>query len=51
MGQQDGSFKIARKNLKGKILGITCHNSKALASEAIDHKADYIAFGSFLNQN
>ena len=47
MGQQDGSFKIARKKLKGKILGITCHNSKILVKEAISHKADYIAFGSF----
>ena len=47
MGQQDGSFKIARKKLKGKILGITCHNSKVLANEAIGLKADYIAFGSF----
>ena len=47
MGQQDGSFKIARKKLKGKILGITCHNSKVLANEAIERNADYIAFGSF----
>ena len=47
MGQQDGSFKIARKKLKGKILGITCHNSKILANEAIERNADYIAFGSF----
>lgn len=47
MGQQDGSFKIARKKLKGKILGITCHNSKILASEAVKCNADYIAFGSF----
>ena len=47
MGQKDGSFKIARKKLKGKILGITCHNSKFFAKEAISHKADYIAFGSF----
>ena len=47
MGQQDGSFKIARKKLKGKILGITCHNSKILANEAIKLNADYIAFGSF----
>ena len=47
MGQQDGSFKIARKKLKGKILGVTCHNSKILANEAIHHRADYIAFGSF----
>ena len=47
MGQLDGSFKIARKKLKGKILGITCHNSKILANNAIENKADYIAFGSF----
>mgnify|MGYP000480304481 FL=1 len=47
MGQLDGSFKIARKKLKGKILGITCHNSKILAKDAIKNKADYIAFGSF----
>ena len=47
MGQLDGSFKIARKKLKGKILGITCHNSKILANNAIKNKADYIAFGSF----
>ena len=47
MGQVDGSFKIARKKLKKKILGITCHNSKILANNAIKNKADYIAFGSF----
>ena len=47
MGQNDGSFKDVRKKLKGKILGITCHNSKILASNAIKNKADYIAFGSF----
>ena len=47
MGQQDGSFKNARKKLKGKILGITCHNSKVLVNEAIGLKADYVAFGSF----
>ena len=47
MGQLDGSSKLARKKLKGKILGITCHNSKILANNAIKNKADYIAFGSF----
>ena len=47
MGQQDGSLKIARKKLKGKILGITCHNSKVLANKAIGFKVDYVAFGSF----
>ena len=47
MGQLDGSFKIARKKLKGKILGITCHNSKKLAKIAINNNANYVAFGSF----
>ena len=47
MGQLDGSFKIARKKLKGTIFGVTCHNSKALANNAIRNKADYIALGSF----
>ena len=47
LGQLDGSFKIARKKLKNKILGITCHNSKELAKNAIEFNADYIAFGSF----
>jgi thiamine-phosphate pyrophosphorylase len=47
MGQLDGSFEIARNKLKGKILGITCHNSKILANNAVMHEADYIAFGSF----
>ena len=47
MGQLDGSLQIARKKLKGKILGITCHNSKIVANDAIKNKADYLAFGSF----
>ncbi len=47
MGQLDGSFIFARKKLKNKILGITCHNSKSLAKNAIKLKANYIAFGSF----
>ena len=47
MGQLDGSIKDAKKKLKNKILGITCHNSKSLAKKAIHLKADYIAFGSF----
>jgi len=47
MGQLDGSFKTARKKLKNKILGFTCHNSKVLAKEASQLKANYIAFGSF----
>ncbi len=47
MGQLDGSIQKARKKLKNKILGITCHNSKFLARDALKNKVDYIAFGSF----
>jgi thiamine-phosphate pyrophosphorylase len=47
MGQLDGSIKIAKKKLRNKILGITCHNSKNLAKNAIKNKASYLAFGSF----
>ena len=47
MGQLDGSIKIAKKKLKRAILGITCHNSKILAKNAIKDKASYLAFGSF----
>ena len=37
----------ARKILKKKIVGITCHKSIKLAKVAINNKADYLAFGSF----
>ena len=47
MGQLDGSIKIAKNNLRNKIIGVTCHNSKILAKKAVKDKASYIAFGSF----
>ena len=47
LGQQDSSIFKARKYLKNKIIGATCHNSKKLARMAIKNNADYIAFGSF----
>ena len=47
MGQLDGSFGLARKKLKKKLLGVTCHNSKTLAKNAMNYNADYVAFGSF----
>ena len=47
IGQKDISIKIARRLLKEKIIGITCHNSKKLIRKAIDDKADYIAIGAF----
>ena len=47
LGQNDGSVINAKKYLKNKIVGVTCHNSKFLAKIAINNKADYLAFGSF----
>ena len=47
VGQKDGSLNEIRKYLKGKILGVTCHNSKSLAKIAIKNKVNYLAFGSF----
>ena len=47
LGQKDMEINRARKILKKKIIGITCHNSIKLAKEAIKNKADYLAFGAF----
>ena len=47
VGQQDVSITDARKYLKNKIIGVTCHNSKKLALIAVKNKVEYIAFGSF----
>ena len=47
LGQKDMNIFMARKILKNKIIGITCHNSIRLAKKAIDYGADYLAFGSF----
>ena len=47
LGQKDGSLKKARRELKKKIIGITCHNSKKFINKAIIEDADYIAIGSF----
>jgi thiamine-phosphate pyrophosphorylase len=47
LGQKDMDLIKARKILKNKIIGITCHNSINLAKRAIDAGADYLAFGAF----
>ena len=47
LGQKDMNLMKAKKILKKKIIGITCHNSIKLAKIAIKHKADYLAFGAF----
>ena len=47
LGQKDISILKARKILKNKIIGCTCHNSIKLAKKAIDSGVDYLAFGAF----
>ena len=47
IGQLDNTMSSARKDIGGKTIGVTCHNSKELALRAYKNKADYLAFGSF----
>tara|TARA_B100000579_G_scaffold351113_1_gene305093 strand:+ start:825 stop:1439 length:615 start_codon:yes stop_codon:yes gene_type:complete len=47
IGQSDMSLIDARKMLKNKIIGVTCHNSKRLIKKASAEGADYIAIGAF----
>jgi len=47
LGQKDMNILNARKILKNKIIGITCHNSINLAKKAITNGANYLAFGAF----
>ncbi len=47
LGQSDMNIKRARKILRKKIIGITCHNSKKLIKYAVKDGANYIAIGAF----
>ena len=47
LGQSDMDIEKARKIIKKKIIGVTCHNSLNKAKKAIAKKADYIAIGAF----
>ena len=47
LGQKDMDILKARKILKDKIIGVTCHNSIKLAKNAKNNGADYLAFGAF----
>ncbi len=47
LGQNDMDINEAKKILKKKIIGITCHNSLKLARIASLKNADYIAIGAF----
>jgi thiamine-phosphate pyrophosphorylase len=48
VGQSDASYAEARRVLgSGRIVGVTCHNSRDLAYEAAEAGADYVALGAF----
>ena len=47
LGQNDMVIQEARKILRKKIIGITCHNSKKLIKQAVKDGANYIAIGAF----
>ena len=47
LGQNDMNINDAKKILKNKIIGVTCHNSIKLAKNALSNGADYIAIGAF----
>ena len=47
LGQKDMNISKAKKILKNKIIGITCHNSIKLAKYASSNGANYIALGAF----
>ena len=47
LGQNDMVIQEARKILRKKIIGITCHNSKKLIRQAVKEGANYTAIGAF----
>ena len=48
VGQEDAAYADARTTMgPGKIVGVTCHDSRHLAMEAAEAGADYVAFGAF----
>ena len=47
LGQKDMDISKAKKILKNKIIGVTCHNSIKLAKYASSNGANYIAVGAF----
>ena len=52
LGQDDTNAVAARIILGSKaIIGVTCHDSLALAEQAIKNSANYIAFGRFFSSN
>lgn len=52
LGQEDGDVSAARQTLgTNAIIGVTCHNSIALAEKAQSDGASYVAFGRFFTSS
>ena len=51
LGQADMKISQARKILKNKLLGVTCHNSIKLVKKEIKNQVDYIALGAFFKSS
>ncbi|WP_228292341.1 thiamine phosphate synthase [Candidatus Thiothrix anitrata] len=48
VGRDDAALSTAREQLgEQAIIGVSCYNQLALAMNAAQHGADYVAFGSF----
>ena len=48
VGQEDAVYDDARAAVgPNAIVGVTCHDSRHLAMEAAEQRADYVAFGAF----
>ncbi len=47
LGKLDPNILYAKKILKKKVIGLTCHGSIKLVNNAIINKSSYIAIGSF----
>ena len=46
LGRDDGDLASARRQLPGRILGVSCYDRLELAQAALAAGADYVAFGS-----
>jgi thiamine-phosphate pyrophosphorylase len=50
IGQSDGTYAQARAAVgPGRMVGVTCHDSRHLAMDAAEAGADYVAFGAFFD--
>jgi thiamine-phosphate pyrophosphorylase len=50
IGQEDGTYAQARAAVgPGRMVGVTCHDSRHLAMDAAEAGCDYVAFGAFFD--